>query len=77
MLIRAVRAGVVELENRTLQTAYKSQVTRRQHLFVEVETDDGTRGIGEGSPLPHFSGERAVEMRSVVEEVFGPVLVGL
>lgn len=77
MLIRAIRAGVVELENRTLQTAYKSQVTHRQHLFVEVETEDGIRGIGEGSPLPHFSGERAVEMRSIVDGVFGPALAGV
>lgn len=76
MTVRAVRTAVVELDNLTLQNAYGSKARRRRHLFVAVEAEDGTTGYGEGSPLPHFSGERADAMKAVVDEVFGPALMG-
>lgn len=77
MAIRSVRIAVAELENQTLKTSYGSNVTRRRHLFVAVEDSNGVIGYGEGSPLPHFSGERAQEMASVTREVFGPALRGI
>lgn len=77
MTIRAVGVALVQLDNQTLTTSYGAKVTRREHIFVSIENEDGTVGYGEGSPLPHFSGERAREMRQLVEEVFAPALIGL
>jgi len=77
MSIISVNVAIAELANETLKTSYGSNVTRRRHIFVAVKAADGTTGYGEGSPLPHFSGERAQEMKAVIEDVFGPVLVGL
>lgn len=77
MTIRSVKVEIAHLDNTTLKTSYGSNVTRRQHIFVAVENDDGTVGYGEGSSLPHFSGERAAEMKPLIAQVFGPALVGL
>lgn len=76
MLIRSVRVRKILLNNTTLQTSYGANATQREHVFVSLQTEDGTEGFGEGSPLPHFSGERALEMHSVIRDVFAPVLVG-
>lgn len=74
--IRAVRTRRLRLANTTLRTSYGSNVVEREHLFVAIEDEDGVVGYGEGSPLPHFSGERAGEMERVTQEVLGPALVG-
>lgn len=76
MKIEAVRAHCVRLSNTTLMTSYGTNVVERDHLFVAIETDDGIIGFGEGSPLPHFSGERASDMQHVVDEVFAAALIG-
>ena len=77
MRIRSVDVAIAELANETLKTSYGANVTTRRHIFVAVTADDGTKGFGEGSPLPHFSGERAEEMKGVIEAVFAPALVGI
>jgi o-succinylbenzoate synthase len=76
MLVSRVRTRKLVLDNTTLRTTYGSNVAQREHVFVSIQTTDGTEGFGEGSPLPHFSGERAKEMDSVIRDVFGPALLG-
>ena len=76
MTILAVRTSIVRLANRTLKTSYGDNVTERDHVFVAVDGDDGLTGFGEGSPLPHFSGERASEMAPVIDSVLAPAVVG-
>ena len=76
MLIRSVRVRKVLLDNITLRTSYGANATQREHVFVAVQAEDGTEGVGEGSPLPHFSGERAQEMQNVIRDVFAPTLIG-
>lgn len=75
MRVDEIRVRAVTLENVTLRTSYGKNVTRREHLFVSVRAG-GVEGIGEGSPLPHFSGERASEMAVVTRDVFAPALLG-
>ncbi len=77
MTIRTVEAAIAELDNVTLVTSYGGNVTRRQHIFVAIADENGVTGFGEGSPLPHFSGERAPEMLNIIRQVFAPVLVGI
>lgn len=77
MPIASIAVAIVELANETLKTSYGSNVAARRHIFVAVSDDDGVTGYGEGSPLPHFSGERAQEMKAVITDIFGPALMGL
>jgi o-succinylbenzoate synthase len=77
MTIASVDVRIVELDNVTLKTSYGSNVSRRRHIFVALSDSDGVTGYGEGSPLPHFSGERAEEMAPVIRDVFGPALLGI
>ena len=73
MAIVEVRVRTATLANATLRTSYGRNVDEREHMFVAV-TADGSTGVGEGSPLPHFSGERAKDMASVTREVFAVML---
>ncbi|HLT59477.1 MAG TPA: enolase C-terminal domain-like protein [Limnochordales bacterium] len=77
MRIRRVEAVVRTVSSRTLSTAYGAGVSRRTHAFVRVETDTGMDGIGEASPLPHFTGEAAETIAWVIREKFGPALAGV
>lgn len=77
MIISQIRTTLQLLDNTTLKTSYGANVTKREHIFVAVQAENGATGFGEGSPLPHFSGERAREMLRVVEDVFAPQLIGL
>lgn len=70
------KTQIVSLRNQTLRTSYGNHVAERQHIFVSIQTECGVEGVGEGSPLPHFSGERASEMLAVIRDVLGPVLLG-
>lgn len=75
--ITRVAARTVRLNNTTLATAYGSGKNTREHLFLAVYNETGLAGIAEGSPLPHFSGEQASEMKVVVEQVLAPAIIGL
>lgn len=75
-LIRTVHTRVVTLDNPSLATSYGPGLTRRDHLFVAIESEEGTTGVAEGSPLPHFSGEYASEMKRLVDEILAPALIG-
>lgn len=74
--IERVSVRRMTLANTTLLTSYGSNVNQREHLFVGVHDEDGALGIGEGSPLPHFSGERAADMERIVREALGPAVIG-
>lgn len=76
MTIRTVRTAIARLPNATLKTSYGGNVAVRDHVFVAAGDDDGTVGYGEGSPLPHFSGERATEMVPIIRTVLAPAVIG-
>jgi o-succinylbenzoate synthase len=77
MSIASVAVRIVELDNVTLKTSYGANVSRRRHIFVALTDSDGVTGYGEGSPLPHFSGERAEEMAPVIRDILGPAVIGI
>jgi L-Ala-D/L-Glu epimerase len=71
-----VDARVLSLHNPTLATSYGAGKVERQHVFVRVTAQSGAWGIGEGSPLPHFTGEHAPTISWAIENVLGPALLG-
>lgn len=57
-------------------TSYKERFPT-QHVFVEIEDDQGTVGYGEGAALPWFTGETAATMKTFLDTVIIPKLEGL
>jgi L-alanine-DL-glutamate epimerase-like enolase superfamily enzyme len=75
-VIAHVESRIVTLHNPTLATSYGAGKVERQHVFVKITAKGGAWGIGEGSPLPHFTGEYAATIHWAVENVLGPALIG-
>ncbi|HUG18699.1 MAG TPA: enolase C-terminal domain-like protein [Planctomycetaceae bacterium] len=46
-------------------------------LIVKVETESGLVGVGEATTMPRWSGETCWTAKTMIEEVFRPVLVGV
>jgi L-Ala-D/L-Glu epimerase len=46
-------------------------------LIVKVETDTGLVGVGEATTMPRWSGETCWTAKTVIEELFRPVLLGV
>jgi muconate cycloisomerase len=74
--VARVEARVLTLHNPTLATSYGAGKVERQHVFVRVTATSGAWGIGEGSPLPHFTGEYAETIRWAIDNVLGQALAG-
>ncbi|GAA1598436.1 mandelate racemase/muconate lactonizing enzyme family protein [Kribbella karoonensis] len=47
-----------------------------QHVLVRVHTDDGIVGIAEAPPRPFTYGETQASVVAVVNQLFGPAIVG-
>lgn len=47
-----------------------------ERVLVEVETDEGTTGWGEGAPAYEVTGETQRSTAAVIEDVLGPLVVG-
>lgn len=47
-----------------------------KHIVVQLFSDDGLTGIGEGAPRPHISGETIESAFVLIEKYLGPLLVG-
>lgn len=47
-----------------------------ERVLVEVETDEGIVGLGEGAPAYEVTGETQRSTAAVIEDVLGPLVVG-
>jgi L-alanine-DL-glutamate epimerase-like enolase superfamily enzyme len=52
-------------------------VTEADHVLVRLTTSDGVVGIADTPPRPYTYGETQSSIVAVVEELFGPALLGL
>lgn len=59
-----------------MKTSYGEAPAHRPHVVVQLFAGD-TWGWGEGSPLPHFTGETVQVAQQILEEKLLPALVGL
>jgi L-alanine-DL-glutamate epimerase-like enolase superfamily enzyme len=48
-----------------------------ERVLIEVETDTGLLGLGEGAPAHEVTGETQGSTAAVIEEVLGPLVVGM
>lgn len=76
LIIDRVITRTLTLHNPTLATSYGGGKSEREHVFVKIIAQGGDFGIGEGSPLPHFTGEHAATIAWAIENVLAPALIG-
>jgi L-alanine-DL-glutamate epimerase-like enolase superfamily enzyme len=60
---------------RTFATSRAKQDVAK-HVIVQLFSDDGLVGIGEGAPRPHISGETVESAFLLIEKYLAPLLVG-
>jgi L-Ala-D/L-Glu epimerase len=77
VLITSVRARPLSLrhipQHQTAFTTY-NEIT---NVLVEIETDAGLTGLGEGALIPQHLGEDQFAALRLVEERFAPLLIGM
>jgi L-Ala-D/L-Glu epimerase / N-acetyl-D-glutamate racemase len=52
------------------------EVSRAEHVLIRLHTDDGLVGVTEAPPRPFTYGETQASIRTVVEDLFEPEIVG-
>lgn len=53
------------------------EVHTAEHVLVRVHAEDGVVGTAEAPPRPYTYGETQASIRTVIDTVFAPELVGL
>lgn len=76
-VIDKIETAVVAMQDDTLATSYGPSVSIRKHVFVRLWSSSGAFGIGEASPLPHFTGETWEDIEGTIQKTLAPALIGL
>lgn len=53
------------------------EVHNAEHILLKIHTDAGITGIADAPPRPYTYGETQVSIKHVIEDVFGPHIIGL
>ena len=53
------------------------EVTTADHILVRIHTDAGITGTADAPPRPYTYGETQTSIKVIVEDVFGPAIIGL
>src|SRR5699024_467978 len=53
------------------------EVATADHIVVRVHTDAGITGTADAPPRPYTYGETQTSIKVIIEDVFGPELLGL
>ena len=77
MVILSASSKIIERASPAkLGTSYGAASDQpRAHVIVELHDDSGLTGMGEASPLPHFTGETAQSIDLQLQEHFLPHLI--
>ena len=76
MRIREVLVSSLEIPMKKTFATSRAKQDVAKHIVVQLFSDDGLVGIGEGAPRPHISGETIESAFLIVEKYLGPLLVG-
>ncbi|GAA1558164.1 dipeptide epimerase [Kribbella sancticallisti] len=74
--ITAIRTRVVSARYRRPFKISSGISTDLVSLVVEIETADGTVGVGETSPMTAYTGETLAGVTAAIEEHLAPALIG-
>lgn len=53
------------------------EVTTADHILVRIHTDAGMIGTADAPPRPYTYGETQTSIKVIVEDIFGPEIIGL
>lgn len=53
------------------------EVHTADHVLIRVHTDDGIIGTADAPPRPYTYGETLTSIRTIVQDIFGPQVIGL
>ena len=53
------------------------EVHTADHILVRVHTDEGIIGVADAPPRPYTYGETQTSIKTVIEEVFAPQVIGM
>jgi len=76
MRIREVQVSSLEIPMKRVFATSRAKQDVARHIVVQLFSDDGLVGIGEGAPRPHISGETIESSFLLVEKYLGPLLIG-
>jgi L-alanine-DL-glutamate epimerase-like enolase superfamily enzyme len=76
MKIREVLVSSLEIPMKKVFSTSRASQNVAKHIIVQLFSDDGLVGIGEGAPRPHISGETIESAFPIVEKYLAPLLIG-
>jgi len=76
MRIREVTVSSLEIPMKKAFATSRAKQDVAKHILVQLFSDDGLVGIGEGAPRPHISGETIESAFLLIERYLGPILIG-
>ena len=76
MRIREVQVSSLEIPMKKTFATSRAKQDVAKHIIVQVLSDDGLVGIGEGAPRPHISGETIESAFLITEKYLAPLLIG-
>ncbi|PTD16809.1 muconate/chloromuconate family cycloisomerase [Sphingomonas fennica] len=76
--IRAVNTAIVDLPIRRAHQFAKAKISTQAFLIVEIETEGGITGLGEGATPggPWWSGDSIETMKVMVDTYLAPAIIG-
>lgn len=75
MKIREVLISSLEIPMKKLFVTSRARQNVAKHVIVQMLSDDGLVGIGEGAPRPHISGETVESAHLIIEKYLAPALI--
>ncbi|MGD0550738.1 MAG: hypothetical protein ABSA81_09395, partial [Candidatus Bathyarchaeia archaeon] len=76
MRISEVLVSSLEIPMKKTFATSRAKQDIAKHIIVQLLSDDGLVGIGEGAPRPHISGETLESAFLLIEKYLGPFLIG-
>ncbi len=77
MRITDIKAWPVSIPFKKPFVVWRGVATTKDHVIVQVETDEGITGIGEASPFLYYAPETQEDVLSTVENYILPAVQGL
>jgi len=76
MKITEIKVSSLEVPMKKTVKTSRAQQDVAKHIIVQIFTNNGLIGIGEGAPRPHITGENLESAFLTIEKYIGPVLIG-
>jgi len=77
MKITGIKVYPISIPFKKPFVVWRGVVENKDHVLVEVETDEGIIGVGEASPFLYYASETQEDVISTVDNYIKPMVLGL